>query len=1349
MIEGISGNLLTAGIQGAATAVLDVLRDRTLLPDTVNTTVSLLQDDIPNILDILTDWCNTPDCLTTLQSYKNGDHDVTRQERLDFFVEHTALRFLPDVDAHAKAEKILGTFFSFIHLYLYTGRKATLFFANHMESRIEQIHTSQMDLLSQISQRLNIVSTCKTVDRDGESENDTDELANIEIDEARDLLQCGKAIESQKKLQRLRERLVDKRISTKVLFRIANNLGAAALDSDDTATAIREFKQAYEIMPDNPIAITNLARIAIVEGDWEEAFIHARDAIKKTPDDPYTLVVYLEALHGLGLNDKFAELSTQEKVQNNPITALGLGIIKHHDAEYTEAERYLRISLSLDPHDPQAALTLAATIVGQMQMEFQEDPPLPWKIDQATHERLKEADGLASEAVQRLKEKDNTGRIAEALAIRAGIRTMIPELRSEALADTEEALSITPNHQRALWNRAILLLSSGSITDAIECFELYSGSENKLETSLYLARAYNMAERYDDTIRTLRPFWMPTGNDKSEIDVAELLLAAYWGLKLYGEVTQIFDEFVKYWQNDPDALFVIAEQEIRNGNSTRAIELLRGEEKNSSDHLRDRIQLSLGNILFRSGNFEEAAQCFEGLVSTDPDHRTCVNYAIALFRAGKYHDVLQFASQVRGDTQTGTAIDEIVAQTYANIGDYPNAVQVLRNLVTAHPEEEYHKYNLAASLVNAGMLEEALDLYNTLTSTSTPPMEVLVSRAQLLKALGKPHQAFESIAELKHRYWDNGSFVSVYMDLASAAGHDDIAHECRIKLQQLLAIGDVDGIQLEHHSIEDLKERVRTFHKQQTEWYDKLIQGQAPWLFIDELLGHPPYWAWRLRTQPSEWFLDNADTRAAYYTYSTIESAIVSSSDGKSKSRNISCPPRGTTVVADYTALISLHRLGLLTKAGEYFGKIHVPMTYLPRIVKDATKLITHQLSQRTTITILRSMADSGGICIQKDNTESLLRLDNEPDKNIYGLHDALTLLHTRGLLDDKQYDEISAIYPSKDAQNGTPPLLQSGQRVLTSISFLCMAFSHGILDDLAKEVRLVIRHDDYQKIVSQEKTFQMQDDVHRWHHSLWHQVVSDEHFIPTLLLPDGETEQINNSILAIDALTLARQLKLPLLVDDRACQTVIYTEQNLIAFGSAHLLNALSNEGMLTADEEAQTYQQLIEWRYRFIIPPVRVLLHATQRFRGCLPGEPLRKWARYVHDCMRDPGLLYLIEDEKLPITMAHRLFNHWVLCATALIMNTWDDESFSDEQATTLTSWVLTELLPSPPKTADPLTQAEILQRMGKAIFMAAMAHAKPNSNIRRINLAVRTIAKALLIDDAAYLRMVIGVIDDIKV
>ncbi len=46
MLEGIIGNLLSAGILGAAVARLDKLRDWTLLSNTISTTVQMLHEEI-------------------------------------------------------------------------------------------------------------------------------------------------------------------------------------------------------------------------------------------------------------------------------------------------------------------------------------------------------------------------------------------------------------------------------------------------------------------------------------------------------------------------------------------------------------------------------------------------------------------------------------------------------------------------------------------------------------------------------------------------------------------------------------------------------------------------------------------------------------------------------------------------------------------------------------------------------------------------------------------------------------------------------------------------------------------------------------------------------------------------------------------------------------------------------------------------------------------------------------------------------------------------------------------------------------------------------------------------------
>ena len=91
-----------------------------------------------------------------------------------------------------------------------------------------------------------------------------------------------------------------------------------------------------------------------------------------------------------------------------------------------------------------------------------------------------------------------------------------------------------------------------------------------------------------------------------------------------------------------------------------------------------------------------------------------------------------------------------------------------------------------------------------------------------------------------------------------------------------------------------------------------MLQGRLPWLFVDVALGNVPYWAWYVRTQELPWFSEHPLETARYTLYATNGYSVRHPGQPGAKLAELQCVPKGRTVVADLSALITLHRLGLL-----------------------------------------------------------------------------------------------------------------------------------------------------------------------------------------------------------------------------------------------------------------------------------------------------------------------------------------------------------------------------------------------------------------------------------------------------
>ena len=87
---------------------------------------------------------------------------------------------------------------------------------------------------------------------------------DVQIDQARDLIQEDRAGAAQSLLKKLEVEFQDRDISAGLRFRLLTNLGASFLVLGEDAQAVPYFERALDYAPDDPKAVSNVALAALI-----------------------------------------------------------------------------------------------------------------------------------------------------------------------------------------------------------------------------------------------------------------------------------------------------------------------------------------------------------------------------------------------------------------------------------------------------------------------------------------------------------------------------------------------------------------------------------------------------------------------------------------------------------------------------------------------------------------------------------------------------------------------------------------------------------------------------------------------------------------------------------------------------------------------------------------------------------------------------------------------------------------------------------------------------------------------------------------------------------------------------
>ena len=168
---------------------------------------------------------------------------------------------------------------------------------------------------------------------------------------------------------------------------------------------------------------------------------------------------------------------------------------------------------------------------------------------------------------------------------------------------------------------------------------------------------------------------------------------------------------------------------------------------------------------------------------------------------------------------------------------------------------------------------------------------------------------------------------------------------------------------------------------------------------------------------------------------------------------------------------------------------------------------------------------------------------------------------------------------------------------------------------------------------------------------------------------------------------TLAIESQAPLLVDDRFSQQLVLNNQSTsahAAFGTDQWITTLMAEKRIDDGVAANAFLELMERRYKFLVPPSEVLLAIADKYPDAAPSHGLRAVARYLHASMRDPGLYAAAEPVVPPVSVGLRLYSRWTMELAYFAAAVWGTTKYSEQYAENMTKWIIREALPAPAQT-----------------------------------------------------------------
>jgi tetratricopeptide (TPR) repeat protein len=665
----------------------------------------------------LISWCDSPVFDTLLSAQRAGERNLTDDVVVDSFIQATGF-YLGDADETSRvASEVITSFLKNVEEEVYNsaggvGALASRGEVQHAEA-LEAIEQSNREIIGHFSRELSaleeqLVQSALSADGTERSREVSERLLHARVDEARAVFKDGEAKVAQSMLRRLREEHAGEPLSTELQFRIANTLGACALNLEDITTAREEFDRALALQPESHAALGNAAAAALLGGEFEKSLELSRRALAASPHEPQSASAHLQALHRLGQEEALKRfIEDNPWVADDPACCLALGLINCDHGDFKTAETFIHRSLAADEKNFHAHMLLSNAIFEPVSQELREDPPLPWRLSAETRRRIEAAERAATRAVEILENGDNRGQLHYALSNRAAIRAAQGRW-DEAIDDCDRVLLENASHDLSLRHKGLVLLARGEHEEALRCFGRVGGEEHRTAVRYFEAVAHHNLGRASEAVALLEPLWRPDSGGRFQVFVAEVLAGAYIKLGRTRAAGEVLSTLRERWRDDTGAKLVLARRLTLDGKPGAAKELLlEALLRARTENQRETVLLELADLLFSLKGWAEAAKYYSGIITPEAELPKLQAYAASLLNAGMYPEALAFAREVRRDGEAIPIVTEVEANVLEYVDDLEPAIRLRQALSQVEPQNPSHLIRIFMLELRRGNEEEA------------------------------------------------------------------------------------------------------------------------------------------------------------------------------------------------------------------------------------------------------------------------------------------------------------------------------------------------------------------------------------------------------------------------------------------------------------------------------------------------------------------------------------------------------------------------------------------------------------------------------------------------------------------
>ncbi len=680
---------------------------------------------------------------------------------------------------------------------------------------------------------------------------------------------------------------------------------------------------------------------------------------------------------------------------------------------------------------------------------------------------------------------------------------------------------------------------------------------------------------------------------------------------------------------------------------------------------------------------------------------------------------LAMAAQIEKVGEDDELVTHAKAWAARNLGHFQISEQAWQCLIQKYGPKPEYAYGLAEVMFLRGNPSKALQTLKRFIQCNNETDPACLSLACTIhESRDEFPEAFRLLNYCHDKIQNNPELLMKYMDLGYRVDQEKKAHEAFMRIEALRQEGKVPEEAFVRLNLNQVLEMFKQRRKSAQKINDLYRLGKFPRLMVCAHKNMPLYLDWAVRTQ-TLLLPDDSGEWIDFTTYATNSMRIE-----QFKERNqlslITAPFEATEIAIDYHALITVHRLGLIDTIQKRYKKIYYPHVLEIIWTNDQRRFGHHQLSKEKAYRALNEKLTANRINEmtapipfetedkEKDTPtrrnlrlarlEKMLVIDafvkekelaNFEDITVIRLLQVVDWLYARGKIGENRLRELKTVCRGEPeiVKTDSYKFIEDALRLLVSETTLELMEQYDLNQHvLGLGKQIVIENYTAHYIRQAVLEIDFGEEVGKWHRDL-SKSVGDSNVFESVH-PDIDPK---DSVLldtpyyegSVSAIKYAAKTGLFLLTDDRMSQMIREKEWVNRQFGTDTLLTDLFENGKITIDKYANGFLQLCRWRYRFLLPDVRVLVFLARQYKKKPLGKSLNEIASYGRQCMEDPGLFLGPEPIVPPMPLGIKFQMAWVERWLAFLVEVWQDDDFTPENLEQITRKVYEQAIPGPPK------------------------------------------------------------------